>query len=201
VAKKVKKADDFGAFSGEPKTHWVGTGAGANRKMELLETFTYLDPDGKTWEAAMPRRVDGASIPRALWTIVGSPYTGCYRKASVVHDTACEDATTKQERKKADKMYYRACRCGGCSRGEAIIQYLGVRIGAWLPNVDMWQLASKKRTGRAAERRRTAADYSIVGTYYEILDEIGDPEEADFDVVVEIAERHLEAKARQLRRR
>lgn len=29
---------------------------------------------------------DGASIPRILWTAIGSPFIGKYRKASIIHD-------------------------------------------------------------------------------------------------------------------
>ena len=158
------------------------------------------NPDHKLWEAKAARTIDGASIPRVLWTIVGSPYTGCYRKASVVHDVACEDAETKKDRKKADKMYFFACRRGGCSLAEAIVQYLGVRIGAWVPGIGMWRLASTAGPSKAGQRRRLATDQSILGTFYEILDEIGDPEHADIDEVELIADRHLAAKARQLDR-
>ena len=60
--------------------------------------------------------MDGASIPRALWTLVGSPYRGDYRRASIVHDQACDDAHgDKDKRRAADRMFYHACREGGCN--------------------------------------------------------------------------------------
>lgn len=118
------------AFSGDPKTLWRTEG-GADRRMELLEDFWFRDRASRQWDAAKGAVVDGASIPRPLWALVGSPYTGDYRRASIVHDIACVAATDAGERKRADRMFYEACRAGGCSRADAILLYVGVRIGAW----------------------------------------------------------------------
>jgi hypothetical protein len=81
-----------GTFSGEPETRWLMETAEENRRMKLLAPFSFVDPDGKEWITPVNYNVDGASIPRAVWTLVGSPYTGDYRRASVVHDKACDDA-------------------------------------------------------------------------------------------------------------
>jgi hypothetical protein len=32
--------------------------------------------------------VDGTSIPQMFWWVIGSPYTGDYRRAAVLHDAA-----------------------------------------------------------------------------------------------------------------
>jgi hypothetical protein len=61
--------------------------------------------------------------------MVGSPYTDDYRRASIVHDVACDDQTV--QRKDADVMFYHACLAGGCSFLQAKLLYAGVRIGAW----------------------------------------------------------------------
>src|SRR5690242_16049686 len=104
-----------GTFSGEPRTLWL-TQDGEDRDMRLLERFTFTDPSGTLWDAPVDSVIDGASIPRALWTLVGSPYTGDYRRASIVHDVACDRAgTDMQKRRAADRMFYHACRAGGCS--------------------------------------------------------------------------------------
>lgn len=117
-----------GSFSGNPKTEWLSDGANPDRDMKLLEDFTYTDPDGKAWKAPKGAVINGASIPQPLWSIVGSPYTADYRCASIVHDVACDDPTIP--RAKADRMFYFACLAGGCTRSQARILYLGVRIGA-----------------------------------------------------------------------
>jgi hypothetical protein len=127
----ARKAMMNAAFSGEPRTIWK-TETKPDRSMELIDDFWFDDRKGKRWLAAARESVDGASIPRPLWALVGSPYTGDYRRASIVHDVACVEAGTDHAaRKKADKMFYEACRAGGCSVAQSILLYVGVRIGAW----------------------------------------------------------------------
>jgi len=107
--------------------------------MRLLEPFTFTDPSGMVWDAPAGAVIDGASIPRALWTLVGSPYTGDYRRASIVHDIASDRAgPDKGKRRAADRMFYQACRAGGCSVEQATILYLGVRAGGIWPFVPQW---------------------------------------------------------------
>lgn len=117
-----------GEFSGNPRTVWLSD-AGDDRDMQLLETFWYIDPQGRRWEAPAGTVINGASIPRTLWSSIGSPYTGDYRRAAVVHDAAVGARDVK--RSDADTMFYYACLAGGCSRLQAKLLYAGVRLGAW----------------------------------------------------------------------
>jgi len=117
-----------GSFSGNPHTEWLSE-HGDDRRMRLLEAFWYLDPDGRRWEVPAGTVVDGASIPRTLWSSVGTPYTGDYRRASVVHDAAVH--TPGVQRDEADTMFYYACLTGGCTPLEAKLLYAGVRLGSW----------------------------------------------------------------------
>lgn len=104
-----------GTFSGDPVTRWLSE-TGDDRNMEILEAFTFTDPAGKVWKAPVGSVVNGASIPRPLWSVVGSPYTGDYRRASIVHDVASVEADHDEaKRRAADRMFYHACRVGGCS--------------------------------------------------------------------------------------
>jgi hypothetical protein len=100
--------------------------------MVLTAEFSFTEASNeRVWTAPSGLVVDGASIPRALWTMVGSPFTGNYRRASVVHDQACLDFPTDgPQRKSADVMFHAACRAGGCGRWQAQVLYLGVRIGS-----------------------------------------------------------------------
>jgi hypothetical protein len=95
----------------------------------MLEAFWYIDPNGRRWEAPAGAVVNGASIPRTLWSTVGSPYTGDYRRAALVHDVAVgKEGILRAD---ADTMFYFACLAGGCSLVQAKMLYAGVRIGAW----------------------------------------------------------------------
>lgn len=121
----------FGVFSGEPATQWL-TAPDGGRLMKLMEDFSFTEAKtGRIWRAPKSLNIDGASIPRALWSIVGSPFTGNYRRASIVHDQACLDFPTDgPERKAADIMFEAACRAGGCGALQAKVLYAGVRIGS-----------------------------------------------------------------------
>ncbi len=116
----------YGTFSNNPRTEWLCDGAD-ERAMRLLEDFWYDDPDGRRWPAPAGTVVDGATIPRTLWAAVGSPYTGNYRRASIVHDVACNAPAVP--RRDADTMFYFACLAGGCTVPQAKMLYAGVRLG------------------------------------------------------------------------
>ena len=117
-----------GSFSGNPKTEWL-CGIGEDRNMCLLESFWYTDPHGRRWEAPQGSVTNGASIPRTLWSSVGSPFTGNYRRASIIHDIAIR--TPGVDRGEADTMFYFACLAGGCMLLECKLLYAGVRVGSW----------------------------------------------------------------------
>ena len=123
-----------------PETVWLTEGGRSDRHIRVLKPFWYRDWQGKQRDAPAGTIVDGATIPQALWTLVGSPYTGDYRRASIVHDVACVGATP-QQRRAADKMFFQACRDSGCNVAQAIIVYTGVRIGAWASSgaAPMWK--------------------------------------------------------------
>lgn len=127
-----------GQFSGTPKTEWLVQPDG-DRDMKLLEDFWYDDPNEKRWLAPMGCVINGASIPRALWSTIGSPYTDNYRRASIVHDVACNNS--KVSRDDADEMFYNACITGGCAFLQAKILYAGVRVGAWADGTGLISLA------------------------------------------------------------
>jgi hypothetical protein len=157
-------AMNHGHFSGDPKTVWL-TEDGQDRSMKLLERFVFTDPDGKDWFAPLDAIINGASIPRALWTIAGSPYTGDYRRASIVHDVACANAgRDAAARRKADRMIYHACIAGGCSVEQATVIYLGVRIGAAASTTPQWTAAlavseTGPRVGTTATENKMEYDF------------------------------------------
>lgn len=118
-----------GEFSGNPRTEWLSSQTD-ERAMRLLEPFWFIDAQGRRWEAPAGTEINGASIPRTLWSAIGSPYTGVYRRAAVVHDAVLDDPRVPRD--EADKMFYYACLAGGCSTGQAKLLYAGVRIGTWM---------------------------------------------------------------------
>lgn len=180
-----------GNFSGNPKTEWLTTQTDQDRDMRLIEDFSFTDPDGRTWLAPTGSVINGASIPRSLWALVGSPYTDDYRRASVVHDVACN--TPSVERKDADVMFYHACRAGGCSAKQAQILYAGVRIGAWasvsLPSVSLSReriLFRHRLDHPVREEEFLKGKLADISSDMETLSD-----DASIDSLDEVIERHL----------
>ncbi len=114
----------WGYYSGYPETRWDPDG----RSMTLLNELRYTDPNGLTWIAPSGSKVDGASIPKSLWSFMGGPFEGKYRNASVLHDVAYEQK--KKPWQDCDRMFYNAMRCSGVSAVEAKTMYYAlVRFG------------------------------------------------------------------------
>ena len=112
---------EFGRFEGDVRTEWLDED---HRSMRLLEDFHYIDPENDRWTAPAGDIIDGASIPRGLWSVVGAPFDGLYRKASVIHDVGCVRRTRSME--DTHRAFYYACRLGGVSEAKALLMYWAV---------------------------------------------------------------------------
>jgi hypothetical protein len=110
----------YGRFVGDVITQWLDT----DRQMKLLEDFLYVDASGRQWKAPKGFIIDGASIPRLFWPIVGSPFDPRFRKASVVHDVACVEKTVHWQ--DVHRMFYYACLCDGLNTIKAKVMYAAV---------------------------------------------------------------------------
>jgi hypothetical protein len=113
VEQSASGASKWGYFNGEPVTKWNRDG----RTMTLLTELRYTDPTGFVWVAPIGSVVDGASIPRYLWTTMGGPFEGKYRNASVLHDVAY--GQRKRPWQDCDRMFYYAMRCSGVNAVQA----------------------------------------------------------------------------------
>ena len=113
-------------FVGEVVAKWL-VEPGPDRTMELIEPFAFVQANGVEWKVPKGEKVDGASIPQVGWTVFGSPYTGDYRRASVVHDHYCRVRT----RSSADthRMFAEASVTDGVDQVTAGILYTAVLLG------------------------------------------------------------------------
>lgn len=118
---KVALASNWGYFSGPVEARWESDGV----TMVLLNELRYTDPYGEVWVAPAGSRVDGASIPRAFWSLIGAPFEGKYRKASVLHDVAYDQQARSWE--DVDRMFYNAMRCSGVGALTAKTMYYALR--------------------------------------------------------------------------
>jgi hypothetical protein len=103
----------WGYYTGDPVTRWNPDGL----TMTLISELRYTDPHGIVWVAPAGSTVNGASIPRSLWSLMGGPFEGKYRDASVLHDVSYEQH--KRPWQDCDRMFYNAMRCSGVGAVEA----------------------------------------------------------------------------------
>lgn len=178
-----------GTFSGNPQTEWLSD-RGDDRDMKLLAPFWFTDPAGRHWVAPEGSIVNGASIPRTLWSSVGSPYTGDYRRAAVIHDVSIK--TPGIVRTEADTMFYYACLAGGCSLLQAKLLYAGVRVGSWASDKQVFALdmvaalppAYRLPGQESPQELEVRALYTLIATE---LHATGD----DIDAIRAAVDRHL----------
>lgn len=114
-------AENFGSFVGTPQLEWDTDG----RIMILLKDFTYIDPSGQKWLAPAGSKIDGASIPRFFWSLIGGPFEGKYRNASIVHDTECQ-SPHKHAWRAVHRMFYLASRAGGVGSIKGKVMFAAV---------------------------------------------------------------------------
>jgi len=119
------KSHPWGYFSGAPITRWDPDG----RTMTLLNELRYTDPKGFIWTAPAGSVVDGASIPRSLWSFMGGPFEGKYRNASVLHDVAYDRKDRPWQ--DCDRMFYNAMRCSGVGAVEAKTMFYALYRFGW----------------------------------------------------------------------
>lgn len=107
----------YGNFNGSVVAKWLNDG----RAMQLVEPFAYFDPDNLIWLAPSGSVVDGASIPEFAWSLIGGPFEGKYRNASVIHDVACVEK--RRSWQSVHKAFYTAMLASGVDKTLAKIMF------------------------------------------------------------------------------
>jgi hypothetical protein len=113
----------------------VRTVRGQPHRWELEEPLAYRDSVHGAIVVLPGARTDGASVPRLLWTLVGSPMRDSrVLRAAVVHDQLyCTfGGAGALTRTQCDALFYRALRAAGVGWLKARAYYLGVRAGGWV---------------------------------------------------------------------
>ena len=104
-------------FTNTVKTEWLPGG----RDMRLLEQVEFIDSKDLRWIALKGSIINGASIPRFFWRVIGSPFTGKYRDATVLHDVYCQNHLRTCE--EVHKMFLEAMLFSGVSKTKAHLMY------------------------------------------------------------------------------
>jgi endonuclease I len=121
AASLTEAAEEFGAYEGlPPEVALLDEG----RTVKLLKPLTYVAESGEHWPVEAGVVVDGASIPRALWSLIGGPFEGRYRNASIIHDRFCDLRSRSWEA--THRMFHDAMRCSGVPLLKAKMMFYGV---------------------------------------------------------------------------
>jgi len=109
-----------GRFLSDPVARWEPDG----RTMTLIESFEYIDANERSWHVPSGVRVDGASIPPLFWSLIGGPFDGQYRNASIIHDYYCDNRQRRWE--DVHRVFYEAMLTSGVSKSKASLMYKAV---------------------------------------------------------------------------
>ncbi|MDX2264322.1 MAG: DUF1353 domain-containing protein [Hyphomicrobiales bacterium] len=113
-------AEAQGRYVGSVVTRWNEDG----RRMTLVNPFEYIDPSNVRWPVPAGTTVDGASIPRVFWSLIGGPFEGKYRNASVVHDFYCQVRTRPHVN--VHRVFYDAMKTSGLVDRTSWLMYQAV---------------------------------------------------------------------------
>jgi hypothetical protein len=113
-------AQSNGKFVGHVVTKWEDDG----RQMTVVEPFQFIDPHDRRWNVPRGIEVDGASIPQVFWSIIGGPFEGKYRNASVIHDYYCKTRTRRWQ--DVHLVFYEAMLASGVGDAQALLMYKAV---------------------------------------------------------------------------
>lgn len=116
----------MGKFQGRVVTEWLRD-TSDDRLMRLEEDFIFIDDNDIQWVAPKGSITDGASIPRYLWSIMGPPLSGRYRRAAVIHDVYCKNQDRPYPM--VHKMFHEAMLVDRVGPIKAQLMYTGVKIG------------------------------------------------------------------------
>ena len=105
--------------------------------MTVLEDFEFVDARGRKWRVPSGTKVDGASIPQVFWSVIGGPFDGLYREASVIHDYYCDRRNRSWQ--DVHQVFYDAMITSGVGAKKAYLMFkavynFGPRWG--LPKID-----------------------------------------------------------------
>ena len=92
---------------------------------KTLSELSYTTDRGAIHTVPIGFRTDGASIPKIFWSFVGSPFTGLYRRAALIHDYLYFSQTTT--RLHADKVFLEGMKSLKVSWWKRKVMYYAVR--------------------------------------------------------------------------
>ena len=91
----------------------------------VRKEIAFLDSAGKWWWCYPGDRIDGASIPRFFWRLIGSPFVGTHRTGTALHD--CAYIHRQGTQLACDRMMREVCALCGTNAAKNWAMYRAVR--------------------------------------------------------------------------
>jgi len=92
--------------------------------MKTVQEFGFVDTNGKHWPVPPGTTLAGASIPQALWPLLGGRWQAEGREACAVHDY--HSAVRSADWRSVHRMFHDALVASGVSEGRATLAYAGI---------------------------------------------------------------------------
>jgi hypothetical protein len=115
-------AEDGDRFVGRVVLEWVDRPGNAPPELRLREHVGFQEFDDTAWFARRGENVDGSSLPPAFRSMFGSPFTGRYRIASILHDFYADNQ--REPWKDVHRMFYKVSVRAGVDETEAKAMYM-----------------------------------------------------------------------------
>jgi hypothetical protein len=123
------------------------------RHVKLRQAYVFIDSQYTRWGVPTGAEVDGASIPRLFWTLIGGPFEGKYRDASIVHDFFC--SVRHRPWRAVHRMFYEAMVVSGVPLVKAKYMYAAVYLGG-----PKWQGMDTANVNLVIDRNKLPSQHS-----------------------------------------
>lgn len=147
----IAAAQPIGKFSGMPVVQLLDEG----RNARVVEEFSFTDAAGLRWVVPKGTVVDGASIPQPFWTLIGGPWEGAYRDASIIHDYYCDRRSRTW--KSVHRVFYEGMSARNVDPLKAKLMYYAVyRFGP------RWEKVTTQVPSVGFDGRPTMVDQTVI---------------------------------------
>jgi hypothetical protein len=148
-----------GSFEGRVVVEWLDDPFVPT--MRLVEPFEFHQSKGKVWKVPVGHIVKGRGMPPLFRDLIGQPFNGGFRKASIVYDHATQ--AMKEPWDEAQRMFLEASLAEGVTQSEAKAMYMLLRAQG-----SRWEVPGSRCYGSCHGKTepllwRPVVDEAIVG--------------------------------------
>ena len=114
---------NHGSFQGHVVVEWLDDPFVPT--MRLMEPFAFEQSAGRLWQVPQGHVLKGRGMPPLFRDLIGQPFYGGFRKASIIYDHATQEMTQPWD--DAQRMFFEASMAEGVHESEAKAMYMLLR--------------------------------------------------------------------------